>query len=531
MAKPEKPDFHWPLVGLLLATLAIRATALWVQRANLDQDPDAYREIAENLLRHGEFALGHGENDFRPTAYRPPLYPLVLSNLSTADGRELSRPKVATLHLILGLATVWLTWLTARCLVGPGRRTAGPAPRVDDALAVQGTAQQSVPTRTLFPLLAGLLVACDPILLNQQSLVMTETLATFLAILSLWCLTRYCAHPCWFNAALAGSAIGLAILTRPAFLPWLALILILFLILILIPLLRHCCGRSPDRATPPDRQVSSTLWRLTNAVVLALFAAAILGPWAIRNYRLFGKPIVTTTHGGYTFLLGNNAHYYDWLTLDKTGLPWQGGGGLYKAANELRRINLVSGLNLRPSIRVPHDELELDGMSYELAWQQIRQRPADFVRACLYRITQLWSPLPHKLTADESLARRALRYATCAWYLAVYALAAVGVWKLRWNLVKPPWLYGILLCLAFTAVHTFYWTNLRMRAPLIPVVALIAGAAVLPTTKPPRCSAPILQPPTSVSRAGSPRYDHDLRPPITEFCILNSAFCILNSAF
>jgi hypothetical protein len=62
--------------------------------------------------------------------------------------------------------------------------------------------------------------------------------------------------------------------------------------------------------------------------------------------------------------------------------------------------------------------------------------------------------------------------------LAVYALAAVGVWKLRWKLVRPPWLYGLLLCLAFTAVHTFYWTNLRMRAPLMPFVALVAAASV-----------------------------------------------------
>jgi hypothetical protein len=35
----------------------------------------------------------------------------------------------------------------------------------------------------------------------------------------------------------------------------------------------------------------------------------------------------------------------------------------------------------------------------------------------------------------------------------------------------------VLLCVAFTAVHTFYWTNLRMRAPLMPFVAMVAVAA------------------------------------------------------
>ena len=29
-----------------------------------------------------------------------------------------------------------------------------------------------------------------------------------------------------------------------------------------------------------------------------------------------------------------------------------------------------------------------------------------------------------------------------------------------------------------TAVHTFYWSNMRMRAPLTPVIALAAAAGV-----------------------------------------------------
>src|SRR5262249_21283057 len=123
-------------------------------------------------------------------------------NLPTADGQQVSLPKVAWVHLALGVATVWLTWLTARRMLASSERT----------LVLVG------------PLLAGLIVACDPILLNQQALVMTETLATSLALLSLWCLVRFDAQRSWFNAGLAGGAIGLAILCRPAFLPWLGLI-------------------------------------------------------------------------------------------------------------------------------------------------------------------------------------------------------------------------------------------------------------------------------------------------------------------
>src|SRR5690348_1735863 len=73
------------LIAVLVFTLFVRGAVLWGMRGNLGQDPDAYREIAENLLKHGEFALGNGEPEgeqqpFHPTAFRPPLYPVVLSN-------------------------------------------------------------------------------------------------------------------------------------------------------------------------------------------------------------------------------------------------------------------------------------------------------------------------------------------------------------------------------------------------------------------------------------------------------------------
>jgi hypothetical protein len=265
----------------------------------------------------------------------------------------------------------------------------------------------------------------------------------------------------------------------------------------------------PTEPLPADRPVSiqasffsSRLWgtfasHLSNALVIALFAAAILSPWAIRNYRLFGKPIVTTTHGGYTLYLGNNESFYRYLHDKARESPWEAtslplNNFFTNRTVGVEDVSLFA--SLQPDIRQfaqaqqqrgygSHVELFQDYVAYVLARRAIRQFPRAFVYACLYRITQLWSPLPHKLHADESLPRRLLRYATCAWYLAVYALAAAGLWKLRWNLVKPPWLYALLLCLAFTAVHTFYWTNLRMRAPLMPSIALLAAAALLPSAR------------------------------------------------
>jgi hypothetical protein len=46
------------------------------------------------------------------------------------------------------------------------------------------------------------------------------------------------------------------------------------------------------------------------------------------------------------------------------------------------------------------------------------------------------------------------------------------------RLCYRPYSWGLLLCLAFTAVHTFYWSNLRMRGPLMPIVCLCAAVGM-----------------------------------------------------
>lgn len=499
----------WVLAGLLVFTLIVRGAVLWAMHGNLEQDPDAYREIAENLIVHGEFALGKltpQTDDWqpRPTAYRPPLYPVVLSNLPAADRQHVSLVKVGVLHLVLGVATVWLTWATARRMsflqasvemadpAHPTQASAGPpglrTKASRDSLTPAsrpGLFPNGPPGLIWPPLVAGFIVACDPILLNQQALVMTETLAAFLAILSLWCLARFDAARTPFNAAMAGGAIGLAVLCRPTFLPWLGLVAggMLFM------------RGGPTRKSQISKfRFENLPWRMANVAGLLFVAAVVVSPWAIRNYRVFGKPIVTTTHGGYTFLLGNNTSFYDWLSAGDSGTPWSA-ADMDLFEGDLWRMLEGADPDLLYVLYGPYAEIRLDDGFYASATNVIRRNPLLFISACGYRVIQLWSPLPHRLAADESMMRRCLRYATCGWYCGVYALAVMGIWRLfaahgtPWRafptalavaiarLRQPPWVWGVLLCVAFTAVHTFYWANLRMRAPLMPFVAILAAGA------------------------------------------------------
>jgi hypothetical protein len=497
----------WAILTLLLFTAVIRGGVLYAMRRNLEQDPDAYREIAENLIRHGEFALGGGESygmvsDYRPTAYRPPLYPVVLSNLPTVDGQSLSLVKVAGLHLVLGVATVWLTWLTARRLLGvgppglskefggvlatptsrsgllpggPPGLAGGSVDAASSATLRSGLLAGGPPGLWWAPLAAGFMVACDPILLHQQTLVMTETLAAFLAILSLWCLARFDAKRGWFEAGLAGGVIGLAVLCRPTFLPWLGLVGLGIMLTSEFRIQNSEFRMGRPAGSKSRGWLATSGSRLVQVAALGVVVAGVVSPWVIRNYREFGKPIATTTHGGYTLLLGNNESFYEWLAMDKSGVPWSAERYFAGAPDVLGNLNLTLGMDRSATVVVPQSEIEIDARSYEVAWRTIAEHPGNFVRACFYRVGQFWSPLPNRLTADESHARWALRYATCAWYCGVYLLVGLGVWRLRGELLRPPWVWGVLLCLAFTVVHTFYWTNLRMRAPLAPFMAIVAA--------------------------------------------------------
>lgn len=400
------------LLGLVALTVAVRTAALLAAPDALRDDWDRYRAVAENLVFRGVFATIEA-----PTAYRPPLYPLMLVP-AVALG-PFAKPAIAVLHVALGVGTVLLTWRFG-LQAGLGRAA----------------------------VLGAVLVALDPILVRQSTLVMTETPAAFFAAAGLVALGRAAARPSTMRVAAAGVVVALAALVRPTFLPWLGL----------------CAAGLPWRAAPAGR-------RLAVAVVFVAAGAAVLAPWTIRNYLRFGRPIVATTHGGYNLLLGNNPYFYEHLRTQPWGTPW--------FSQDLDRQWLAE---------MPQGEVAANRRAYELAWQCIRQQPAMFVWSCAVRVGRLFSPLPHQLSPHESRPVRTLRYLIGAWYLLELPLAVVGITAAAGRHrgqshrasppVGAPWLWAGLLVAAFVAVHTFYWTDLRMRAPLMPAIATAAAAGV-----------------------------------------------------
>jgi 4-amino-4-deoxy-L-arabinose transferase-like glycosyltransferase len=408
--EPLLPRAHHASYLVLLLALLVRAAAMMGMQSSLTADPDNYRALAENLARTG--VLG---TDERPSAYRPPLYPLLLRALCVRNGQLLAH-RVAIFQVLLGAATTWIVWsLGLRMGIGS------------------------------WSWLAAGLTLLDPILLNQSALIMTETLAAFLAAVALWLLLLEQNRTKLTNAIAAGFALGLAALCRPTFLAWVALLLPVLLV-------ARVARQRSDAAG--------------NVVAMGMLVGLTLSPWIVRNQQQLGRLIPTTTHGGYTLWLANNPQFYDHLKQT----PWT-----VWDSSELddERLEML--------VRHGGDELAADSAAYDRAMQTIRSRPGDFVYTSLLRLGRFWSPLPHKLTSDESARRRWARLAVALWYYAVFMLAVLGatvVWRQR---LPGPWYAGLLLAVALSLVHMVYWSNMRMRAPLAPWLSLLAacGAALL----------------------------------------------------
>jgi 4-amino-4-deoxy-L-arabinose transferase-like glycosyltransferase len=426
----KSPSRRLDLLVIVLA-LVIRSASMFAFYEDLSADPDGYRSIANLLWETGEyrrptaFDLPDSMTNTIVTAYRPPLYPLLLA--LTNPGQQVSDEVLARLHVLWGVLTVWgsyrlaIAWKLGR-----------------------------------WSLLAAGLVALDPILLRQASLAMTETLAALLTVSVLLALTQYHTRRDTFTAALAGAALALACLCRPTFLPWLALIALTICFGSLL-------GRSPSTSSEAG---SLPLMKLRHAFALIMVFALTMLPWVVRNYAQFGRPILATTHGGYTLLLGNNPEFYDYLRQSEDNELWDAESS--QMGSDYRRIERI----------YEGDELAVDQWANARAKQNIAQQPILFAYASVVKAGRFWQLMPHRLARSESTARFMLRLAVGLWYGVLFACALVGCIALRTNLIRSPWLWGMLLIVSLTAVHTIYWSNMRMRAPVMPVVCLLAVVGV-----------------------------------------------------
>jgi hypothetical protein len=387
------------IVAAIIASMAIRGALMAAGTGPFD-DPDNYLPLAQSLAAGQGLALKG-----RPTAYRPPLYPILLAPI-VAFSRQRAITAIAIFHLVLGGATVGMTAVAARRWGLSWWRVSA----------------------------AAWIVAIDPVLAWQCRFIMTETLTAFLSASALAALTM----PRWRGSVLGAALLGLASLSRPSMLP--GAVLVVFASLLVSP------GGFGDR--------------LARCGTMALSLILALAPWAIRNALIFGEPVWTTTHGGYTLALANNEVYYRDVLNGPPGGVWMGHDQWLWWDSVNRETSGMSE---------PQADRFLRNRVVKLAVAQ----PLTFLRAGLQRLGRFWS-----LTPAVAVYSPIVRWATAVWTLPLWI--ALGLGLARRSLWRWPQIAAPLLVAGLSLVHALFWTDLRMRAPIVPAIALVAVSAALP---------------------------------------------------
>lgn len=418
--------------------LAIRLGALFVWHDHLNEDRDAYVGIAKQLAAGNGFSDASGQ---RPTAFRPPLYPLFLSAVYRCGGGPIT---IGILQALLGTVTVWLVLQTA----------------------AQVTAKS---TSNLAAILSGLFVAVDPLLLLYTTFVMTEVVMATLLALLFYYYVHIPGHgfridvesdrnagdssnpsqrrsPSRRQSVVLGLLFGACALCRPSIWPF-----------GLLAITWWCVANF--------RSKNSRNW--SHAVLVVVGVAVLIVPWTIRNAQQIGKPVFATTHGGYTLHLANNRVFYK----DVVQKPW----GTTWSRERLDEWNADSAAKMKAAQVSPGDEPAIDRWHRQQAVTFIRSNPVGFLRGCVLKFLRFWSPIPNtntNTTVSSAGPSRSVVWAVGSFYVFVLIGLLLCVIRGRQN----RWAIGFgLLLISFSIVHSVFWSNARMRAPLVPAIAVLSA--------------------------------------------------------
>lgn len=398
---------------LLCMALGLRLVAANVYWSDTQSDPDAYVGIARNI------AAGHGfctPGSTQPTAYRPPLYPLILAGGLRSIGWW-NGGLIVVLNLMCDLLTIGsVGWWLAR------RSTSG-----------------------WVPLVAMFILACDPLALRYTALPMTELCFTALSTVStLWLIDLWershatVTPPLDGSWGLVGMLCGLTALCRPSIWPYWGVGLALLAV--------------------------SIWWkraRLWNVVLWCGVLGLTVSPWVIRNQWVLGSPVLTTTHGGYTQWLANNPVFFEEVARKPWGTVWSHDSLVTWQKDSLQRMDAELGSDA--------GEIAQDRWFARQARQAIGDDPVGFGYALWYRVRSFWSISPR----GPNLVPGWLGVAIGLWYVTLFMMAGYGAWQQRRGGAA---VFLMLLSIAvLQGVHLVYWTDTRMRLPIHPWLAIFAA--------------------------------------------------------
>ena len=177
---------------------------------------------------------------------------------------------------------------------------------------------------------------------------------------------------------------------------------------------------------------------------------AVLSPWLIRNYELFGRFVFIRDDFGFEFRLGN----------------WKSADGMLMAYLQPSQNKLEFEKFQRMG------ELAYAADCKRLAFDWIRQNPRRFVVISLKRFFYYWNGVPRETSSTAMVDFRT------SLFLATSVLSLWGLGRAIRQKQPAAWLFAGLI-LTYPTVYYFVFPHARYRHPIEPELLLLAIFLVL----------------------------------------------------
>jgi 4-amino-4-deoxy-L-arabinose transferase-like glycosyltransferase len=365
-----------------------------VPRGIVESDAPTYYVLADNMLSGTGYRYAE---DLAPTAKRTPAYPLLIAAVFKILGRDFNA--LRAVQCGIDVATTFLVFALALLLFKSGAAAS----------------------------LAALIYAVYPPAILSTTYVLTETLYTFLLMVSIiTCLLALRTRATAYYLA-SGILMGIAMLTRPG-------VFLLPAVLLVVALI-----------------VRRSTWR--GFVLLLIAFCVTMLPWSLRNQRSLGKFIFTSTLMGHNLYKGNH--------LDS--------GGFYPLSTDSL---------LTPELRAELNgatEAQRDSVLQAEAIGIILENKKEVALITLRKIPRLW------LNVGYGTAPSKKSLAIAGFHLGLICLAIYGCFQAPSHLHYlgfVPWTTVVFSSIAYLAVASV----VRFVFPLVPLLLPYAAAGFLSLT-------------------------------------------------
>ena len=385
-----------------------------------------YHDLALNLLEGDGFVFTRPPWPFiepgEPTAYYSFLYPMFLAGIYALAGPHAVVARIVQ-ALICALLPLQVFALTRGILSqGAGRRAQEEGQ--EDAERPTGVPTQSVGTRgtrgDVAALVAAGIAAVYAYFVLYSASLQSEGIYLVLVAWALLVTVKLAEGPTWQRWLAWGLAVTLASLFRQVFMP-IAVVLFLYIVF------------------KAGRRV-----RVAHVALAGLVAAALILPFTVRNYRVFGQFLLLNSSAGQVFW---NANHPD-LGTDFIG------DAMFPIPADLESAN----------------EAELTKELMRRGWRLVADDPGRFVMLSLDRAATLFMFWPSKESTLISNLSRSFSFLICLPFMIAGLVLSMKEWR-RWLLLY-------VFVVAYAGVHIISWAQIRYRMPVDVALIVFAGVAV-----------------------------------------------------